>query len=254
MDLAFNTSLLAGYKSASQMARRLTEDWMAREGFCLACDADELTPTRANTPANDFVCPRCAHRYELKSFRTRPRKINDGAYRTMLEKIEAGSASSFLLLQYTPEWQANTLSAIHSSFLLPRAIEQRNPLSPEAERAGWVGCNILLDKIPSDGEIAVLRQGDAVPVPLVRQRFQRFLPLAKKSSESRGWTLLTLTLLRSLGLKDFELADAYRLQPEFAAVYPENRHIRDKIRQQLQVLRDMGVVEFLGQGSYRFLD
>jgi len=29
------------------------------------------------------------------------------------------------------------------------------------------------------------------------------------------------------------------------------RHIRDKIRQQLQVLRDMGFVEFLGAGKYR---
>jgi len=28
------------------------------------------------------------------------------------------------------------------------------------------------------------------------------------------------------------------------------RHIPDKIRQQLQVLRDLGLLEFLGSGSY----
>jgi len=28
-------------------------------------------------------------------------------------------------------------------------------------------------------------------------------------------------------------------------------HILDKIRQQLQVLRDLGLLEFLGSGSYR---
>ncbi len=28
-------------------------------------------------------------------------------------------------------------------------------------------------------------------------------------------------------------------------------HVRDKIRQQLQVLRHLGFVEFLGSGSYR---
>jgi hypothetical protein len=28
-------------------------------------------------------------------------------------------------------------------------------------------------------------------------------------------------------------------------------HIRDKIRQQLQLLRDLGLLEFLGPGSYR---
>ncbi len=30
-----------------------------------------------------------------------------------------------------------------------------------------------------------------------------------------------------------------------------NRHVRDKIRQQLQILRDLGFVEFLGSGRYR---
>jgi site-specific DNA-methyltransferase (adenine-specific) len=32
-----------------------------------------------------------------------------------------------------------------------------------------------------------------------------------------------------------------------------NSHVRDKIRQQLQVLRDMGILEFLGNGAYRLI-
>lgn len=34
-------------------------------------------------------------------------------------------------------------------------------------------------------------------------------------------------------------------------MYPENQHIRAKIRQQMQVLRDEGFIEFLGNGEYR---
>jgi type II restriction enzyme len=34
-------------------------------------------------------------------------------------------------------------------------------------------------------------------------------------------------------------------------LHPANRHVRDKIRQQLQVLRDLGLIEFLGRGGYR---
>jgi type II restriction enzyme len=34
-------------------------------------------------------------------------------------------------------------------------------------------------------------------------------------------------------------------------LHPDNRHVRDKIRQQLQVLRNLGLVEFLGRGRYR---
>jgi type II restriction enzyme len=30
-----------------------------------------------------------------------------------------------------------------------------------------------------------------------------------------------------------------------------NRHVRDKIRQQMQILRDMGLLEFLARGTYR---
>jgi type II restriction enzyme len=37
------------------------------------------------------------------------------------------------------------------------------------------------------------------------------------------------------------------------AIYPTNQHITDKIRQQLQFLRDLGLVEFLGDGKYKKL-
>jgi type II restriction enzyme len=34
-------------------------------------------------------------------------------------------------------------------------------------------------------------------------------------------------------------------------LHPDNRHVPDKIRQQIQVLRDVGLVEFLGRSRYR---
>jgi hypothetical protein len=34
-------------------------------------------------------------------------------------------------------------------------------------------------------------------------------------------------------------------------LHPNNTHVRDKIRQQLQVLRDLNLLDFLGSGSYR---
>ena len=35
--------------------------------------------------------------------------------------------------------------------------------------------------------------------------------------------------------------------------HPSNQHIPDKIRQQLQQLRDLGLIEFLGNGRYKKL-
>jgi type II restriction enzyme len=51
--------------------------------------------------------------------------------------------------------------------------------------------------------------------------------------------------------RTFSLADVYAHADTLAKLHPANRHIQPKIRQQLQVLRDWGLVEFVGGGAYR---
>ena len=53
--------------------------------------------------------------------------------------------------------------------------------------------------------------------------------------------------------EDFELNELLRVcQPLAALEYPKNRHIQAKVRQQLQILRGHGIVEFVNyQGVYR---
>lgn len=255
MDLTCDLSLAEGYKSASQKARVLSEGWFAKNAYCLACDADEVKQTKANTGATDFVCPKCSHRYELKAFERRPTgSLVDGAYDSMMQRIRSGTAPTLCLMERTKDWEIRALTAVHSSFLVPLVIEKRPPLAPSARRAGWVGCNIRLDQIASDGEVDVVDEGVAQPVGDVRRKFQRFLPLAKKNAEQRGWTLLTLRMVRALGKLSFSLHEMYALEDQFAKAYPQNRHVRDKIRQQLQVLRDLDVLEFVGRGEYRIYD
>ena len=60
-----------------------------------------------------------------------------------------------------------------------------------------------------------------------------------------------LNVVRSLRKTEFDLADVYMSEAKLAKLHPTNRHVRDKIRQQLQVLRDLGLLEFLGGGEYR---
>lgn len=45
----------------------------------------------------------------------------------------------------------------------------------------------------------------------------------------------------------------YNFINELTLKHPENKHIKDKIRQQLQLLRDKGIIEFRGRGHYRKL-
>ena len=54
-----------------------------------------------------------------------------------------------------------------------------------------------------------------------------------------------------IGRSKFSLDDVYAFEQHLSALYPENNNVRPKIRQQLQVLRDNGFLEFTGRGQYR---
>jgi type II restriction enzyme len=146
--------------------------------------------------------------------------------------------------------------AVANVILIPRfafplsAIEKRKPLAQTARRAGWVGCNILLHAIPPDARIKIVSDGKPVAPTAVREQNARLRPLAKIKSEQSGWTLDVLNVVRSLGKSEFDLADVYKSDAKLAKLHPANRHVRDKIRQQLQILRDLGLLEFLGGGEY----
>jgi type II restriction enzyme len=58
-------------------------------------------------------------------------------------------------------------------------------------------------------------------------------------------------ILSLSGWPEFTLAEVYAFEARLSAIYPANNNVRPKIRQQLQVLRDMGWLAFSGRGAYR---
>ena len=138
----------------------------------------------------------------------------------------------------------------HFAFALS-AVERRRPLAPTARRAGWVGCNILLDQIPSHARIPIVDNGVPAFPADVRDAYQRLRPLENLDVEKRGWTLDVLKVVQSLRSSEFTLGDVYAHADALAKLHPQNFHVRDKIRQQLQILRDMKLLEFPGSGHYR---
>jgi type II restriction enzyme len=171
----------------------------------------------------------------------------------MISRIKGGDAPTLMLLERSPTWDIRSLTAVHGSFLTPSVIVQRKPLSARARRAGWVGCNIRLDLIAVDAQIPLVKDGRASEPDVVRAVFRQFNRLGDLSLNARGWATLTLRIIRSLQTSKFSLDDLYLREPLFSRVYPANRNVRAKIRQQLQVLRDMGYLEFCSRGTYRLL-
>jgi type II restriction enzyme len=253
MDLLMPGKLADNYKSAAQRARVVTESWGEQNLFCANCNSPKLTRSAQGTQVVDYVCPECESPFQLKSqSRAFSQRIVDAGYEAMRRAIVEGRTPNLLALHYDPaRWRVRNL------FLVPRfafplsCLEKRKPLGPKARREGWVGCNILLTSIPLDARIQLLVEGVPVPAKRVREQYRRLRPLEKLKHEARGWTLDVLNVVRTIGRREFTLGEVYAHESNLARLHPDNLHIRDKIRQQLQVLRDLGFVEFLGGGSCR---
>jgi type II restriction enzyme len=254
MLLRCDTSAADKYTSPAQKSRILSEIWFQSNAYCLSCDNDRLLAVAPNTRATDFICQVCNQNYELKSFRIKPsRTLVDGAYGALMTRILDGSVPTLMMLERSESWEIRSLTAIHHLFLTPDVIARRKALSASARRAGWIGCNILLDRIAEDAQIEVVKEGHPNEPTKVREQFRRFNGLKSIGPESRGWVTLTLRIIRDLRRKSFSLASLYEREGYLSSIYPNNKHIRAKVRQQLQVLRDLGYVEFSGRGSYRLL-
>ncbi|MEW5701443.1 MAG: DpnI domain-containing protein [Candidatus Zixiibacteriota bacterium] len=248
-----NPHVATGYKSGSQIARRMTEDWCLRNVYCAACDTDRLDATLPNTRAYDFSCGSCGARYQLKAgIRWNERRVPDAAYDTMVQAIQHDTTPNLLLLQYTAAWTVRNLMLVPRFFLNLSCIEKRKPLGASARRAGWVGCNICLTSIAPEGKLPVVDRGRVLDAAQVRDMYGLVRPLSTLTPKRRGWTVDVLRCVHSLGGPSFELADVYAFESQMAALYPGNRNVRAKMRQQLQELRDMGLISFLGGGRYRF--
>jgi type II restriction enzyme len=252
MQLQMPVDLAKAYKSPSQRSRIITEAWGRDNLYCPRCDSAGLGTSAANTRVIDFVCPNCAAAFQLKSqAHAFSRRIVDSAYAPMRQAVETGQTPHFLILHYSPEfWRVLNLTVIPSFALTISCLEKRKPLALTARRSGWVGCNILLFMIPMDARIAVVSDGSTVDPTTVRQKFNKLRPLEKLPHEKRGWTLDVLNVIRSLNKRQFRLDEIYERSDELRDLHPRNLHVREKIRQQLQRLRGMGLVDFLGGGRY----
>jgi type II restriction enzyme len=254
MQLFFNEQLAASYTSVPQKIRIMTEHWVGREAYCPSCGNRRIERYANNTPVADFFCPNCHEDYELKSQRRAfGTKIVDGAFRTMMERlIDRKNPNLFLLNYDSVRLEVSNLICVPKHFFVPQVIERRKPLASSARRYGWIGCNILLQGIPDAGRIFLIRDGLVETRAAVLTKWQRTMFIREQTDvAAKGWLLDVMRCVDTFGRATFSLAAMYSFEDHLKRVYPGNRHIKEKIRQQLQVLRDKGYLEFLGKGTYR---
>lgn len=257
MNLYFDTKLAEKFSSNSQKIRVLTEDWVHRTVFCPNCGEKDILQYPNNRPVADFFCSSCDEDYELKSKEGKiGKKIVDGAYSTMIERLNSNSNPNFFMLSYDKSSQSvRNFLCVPKHFFIPKLIEMRRPLASTARRAGWIGCNILLEHIPESGKVYFVRDGVKLPQKSVLNKWKETLFLRQEHKLSgKGWLIDILLVIERIGKTEFTLDDIYGYASEFADLHPGNHHIKDKIRQQLQVLRDKNYLTFVNRGVYRLIN
>ena len=251
MNLQFNIKLVENYKSNSQKARVLSEDWVFHNSYCPNCGNNDLEMYQRNNPAADFYCENCNSDYELKSFKNLPKnKIVDGAYASMIKKIRESENPNFFFLQYDSKFSVTNYFTVPKHFITFNIIEKRKPLAESARRAHWTGCNILFGNLPQSGIIHLVKDSSIVNPKDVLWKWKRTSFLAQKKIETRGWLIEIIRIVDRIPSNSFTIQDVYAFKELLMQKYPNNKFIKEKIRQELQVLRNRGLIKFTGKGNY----
>ena len=173
LNLKLDRSLAKGYKSSSQIARIMTEQWVCRNLKTPCCNV-RFHPLANNTRSADFTCSACNKPFQLKSsqrsFNTR---VTGAEYRTTLNAFEQTAVRpSLILLRYNGDDEVTNLSFIHRKNLSPSMIHARKPLSKTAERSGWQGCSVFLKDLLPHYRLDFVVQGIVRNWPEIVQKWE----------------------------------------------------------------------------------
>ncbi len=256
MNLELEIYLAENYKSKSQIARVLTENWVKKNSYCPHCGAPYLNKFENNKPVADFYCSACKEQFELKSKNAYKigKNIIDGAYSTMIKRIVSEENPNFFFLTYDKiKWRVTNFLIIPKYYFTPEIIEKRKPLKSTAKRAGWVGCNIKISRIPETGRIFLVKKSHIIPKETVLLKWKKTEFLRHVKIEKKGWIFDVMNCIDAIPNEIFTLQEVYACEKYLKQKYPNNNFIKEKIRQQLQFLRDKGLIEFKGKGVYKKL-
>jgi len=251
MKLGFEESQ-AAYTSGSQRAREWTERWVKDWVYCPNCGNRTISQFPANSPLPTSTCPACAEQYELKSQKSRFGQDRRWRLPDHVRAAGVRRQPNLFLLNY----DLKSLSVVNAlvipkQFFVRKIIEERPPLAANRTPGRLGRLQHPARSNPGIGENLLRPRRARSPKASVLTQWERIKFLRDTNADAARWLIEVMNCVESLGKREFTLDDVYAFEPELARLYPNNRHVKQKIRQQLQVLRDKGYLSFESRGSYR---
>ena len=148
------------------------------------------------------------------------------------------------------QWDAIFAMRVHPELLGKYTVPN---VADDDEGYYLVGALVQEIDAALEGRIPIVTAGSFQERETPRKAFARLQFLSRMPAKRRGWAASLLNLLRQLPGNRFSLGDAYLFEEHLARLFPENKNVRPKIRQQLQVLRDAGIIQFEARGRYKFI-
>ncbi len=252
MNLKNYLELSTGYKNNSQKTRIFTEPFVEENFYCPYCGAN-LISRKNNDKVRDFDCSKCNENYELKSKQGKSlgKTVPDGAYITMIERINTNNNPNFYFLNYDKDnFDVINFCAVPNYFFTPNIIIPRKKGIPN--RPNYIMCNIDISGIPNSGKIFYIEDKEIISKSKVLNDWNKTLFLKESNNiQAKGWLLDIMQCIERIGENSFSLSDLYSFENYLKIKHPENNNIQAKIRQQLQILRDKDYLKFESPGKYK---
>lgn len=249
MKLQLDLSLAEQSKNSSQKMRKVIESWITQNLKCPYCGKSYLIKSLTNHQNADFSCPTCLEGYILKC-KNSPigDKLSVGAYQPMIQTIESLTNPNFLFLEYDArELHIKNLFIVPRYFFCVDTIERRQPLSYPSRRQGWVGCNILFQRIPMEGYIYIVENEVEHSLAEILEKRRQTHFMRNYKPRAREWIIDILNLMQD---KEFTLEEMCAYAPIMEIRYAGIVNAEDRIRKVLQILRRNEIIAYAGNGKY----
>ncbi len=240
----------------TQAIKKLSEFWVANNIFCPICWS-ALIQHKIDKPVNDLFCRDCKENFELKSSKWNLwNTILWGAYDVMIKEMTNNPMHLFVL-KYAEDYTIKNFLVVPKYFFIPEIIKKRNTSKVKQKNWTtrlWTWWNIMFDKIPESWKIHYISNGTYKTRTEILKEWEKIKFLEEEKTSSKWWIFDIMICIEKLNKREFHLKELDVFLDELQLKYPNNNFIKDKIRQQLQKLRDNWYLEFIDwKGNYRLL-